>query len=382
MLQRDQIHGDIEFSEAEQKLIQCRSFDRLRYIKQLGFVERSFPGAVHTRYQHSLGVCACVTDMYNAVCKNNPSFYRAGDLELLRMMALVHDFGHAPFSHASEELSDILHEDRLYDILEYEAKNIVLASDYDIEAWELLYQVYNGTGAVYLSDKHLIALHGFLDNFIDADKLDYLARDSYNCGVAYGNFDRHALISSLTTIPDENGIDTLAITSDGVQALEGFILARYYMFSKVYMEPYERLMRYLYVQEMKHILPDGKYPNDVRKFLQLDDTKYVRRLKFLQDCPYELVYDAEFNAERKELIDRKLGKYLLPDVARKNVFRKDIDDRTIMVKDKLTGELLPCSEASPILRSIEYTSVNRMRYYAEKSVAKEVSGELSKILRQ
>ena len=116
MIKRDQIHGDVEFSDAEMKLINSRSFERLRYIKQLGFAEFEFPGATHTRYQHSLGVCKCVTDMYNAVIKNCPEFYRPGDLELLRMMALVHDLGHSPFSHASEELSPITHEERLYDI--------------------------------------------------------------------------------------------------------------------------------------------------------------------------------------------------------------------------------------------------------------------------
>lgn len=379
MVKRDQIHGDIYFSEAEQKLITSKSFERLQYIKQLGFVNSQFPGAMHNRYQHSLGVCQCVTDMYNSVCRNNPEFYREGDLELLRLMALIHDLGHSPFSHASEELSDISHEERLGDILEYEKKNIVLAHDYDIPSWELLYQVYNGTGLTYMSDKHLIALHGFLDSFIDADKIDYLERDAYNCGVAYGRFDRSGLINNLTIV-NQNGVDNLAITSDGVQALEGFILARYYMFSHVYLSPMERILRYLYCQEMKDLLPNGKYPDDVKKFLQLDDTKYIRRLKCLQSIPYVLIYDAEYNADMKHIIDRKLGKYLLSDAPRKNVFRKDMDDSTVMVVDTLLGSVKPCSEASPILKSIEYTSVHKLRYYAEASIANEVRSELIKLV--
>lgn len=381
MLRRDQIHGDIEFSDAEVKLINSRSFDRLRYIKQLGFAEFEFPSATHSRYQHSLGVCKCVTDMYNAVIKNCPEFYQEGDLELLRMIALAHDLGHSPFSHASEELSNISHEERLTDILEYEKKNIILAHNYNIESWDLINQVYNGEGLTYLSDTHLISLHSFMDGFIDADKMDYLERDAINCGVSYGKFDRDALINNLTMIKGSNGIYNLALKQSGVQALEGFILARYYMFSQVYMHPEERILRYQFCEAMKNLLPNGKYPDDVRKFLQLDDTKYVRKLKFLQEKKYQLIFDSEFDADIKHLIDKKLGNYLLCDVPRKNIFRRDTDDSTVMIVDDNLNRVIPCSEASPILHNIEYTSVHKLRYYAEVDQAEELKVEIKKLLK-
>lgn len=381
MIKRDQIHGDVEFSDAEMKLINSRSFERLRYIKQLGFAEFEFPGATHTRYQHSLGVCKCVTDMYNAVIKNCPEFYREGDLELLRFMALVHDMGHSPFSHASEELSHISHEERLTDILEYEKKNIILAHSYDIESWDLINQVYNGEGLTYMSDTHLIALHSFMDGFIDADKMDYLERDAINCGVSYGRFDRDALVNNLTMIKGDNGIYNIALKQNGVQALESFILARYYMFSQVYMHPEERVLRFQYCDVMKDLLPNGVYPDDVRKFLALDDTKYARKLKFLQDNKYQLIYDGEFDNTIKSLVDKKLGKYLLCDTPRKNIFRKDTDDSTVMVVDDISGRVIPCSDASPILKNIEYTCIHKLRYYAETSQASELKTELIKLLK-
>lgn len=381
MIKRDQIHGDVEFSDAEMKLINSRSFERLRYIKQLGFAEFEFPGATHTRYQHSLGVCKCVTDMYNAVIKNCPEFYREGDLELLRFMALVHDIGHSPFSHASEELSHISHEERLTDILEYEKKNIILAHNYDIESWDLINQVYNGEGLTYMSDTHLIALHSFMDGFIDADKMDYLERDAINCGVSYGRFDRDALVNNLTMIKGNNGIYNIALKQNGVQALESFILARYYMFSQVYMHPEERVLRFQYCDAMKDLLPNGVYPDDVRKFLALDDTKYARKLKFLQDNKYQLIYDGEFDNTIKSLVDKKLGKYLLCDTPRKNIFRKDTDDSTVMVVDDISGRVIPCSDASPILKNIEYTCIHKLRYYAETSQASELKTELIKLLK-
>ena len=381
MIKRDQIHGDIEFSDAEMRLINCKSFERMRYIKQLGFAEYEYSSATHTRYQHSLGPCKCVTDMYKAVVRNCPEFYREGDLELLRMMALVHDLGHSPFSHASEELSNISHEERLTDILEYEKKNIILAHDYDIESWDLVNQVYQGVGLTYMSDKHLIALHGFMDGFIDADKLDYLERDAYNCGVAYGHFDRDDLINNLTMVKDENGIENIAILMSGVQALESFILARYYMFTQVYMNPDERVLRYQFCNEMKTLLPGGKYPDDVKKFLALDDTKFVRKFKFLQNNPWVVIFDSEYDADLKHLIDRKLGRELLCDVPRKNIFRKDTDDTTVMVVDPKIGRVIPCSEASPILKSIEYTSIHKLRYYAKVDNATELRKELIKLLK-
>lgn len=381
MFIRDQIHGEIEFSDAEMKLINSKSFERLRYIKQLGFVELIYPGASHNRLQHSLGVCKCVTDMYNAVIRNCPEFYREGDLELLRMMALVHDLGHSPYSHASEILSDITHEERLTSILEHEKRNIILAHDYDIESWDLINQVYNGVGLTYISDSHLVTLHSFMDNFIDADKLDYLERDAINCGVSYGRFDRAALINNLTIVKDSRGIETLAIKREGVQALESFILARYYMFNQVYLHPTERIARWQFCEEMPSLLQNGKYPDDVKKFLQLDDTKYARRLKFMQENKYILVFDSEYDEEVKTKIDRKLGKLILCDIPRKNIFRKDTDDSTILVYDSLLNRVIPCAEASPIIKGIEYASIHKLRYYAEKSIANEVKSELSKILK-
>ena len=296
MFIRDQIHGDIEFSAAEMQLINSKSFQRMRYIKQLGFVDNIYPSAVHNRFQHSLGACKCITDMYNAIVKANPEFYQEGDLELLRLIALVHDMGHSPFSHASEELSDMTHEARLYDILQLESKNITIPNNYNVPTWKLVYEIYMGEGLTYMSNPHLMTLHTFMDNFIDADKIDYLQRDAVNCGVTYGRFDYEALIRNLVLITDKTGIQRIGIMDTGVQALEGFILARYYMFSQVYMHPEERITRQLFIQEMKSLLPNGKYPDDINKFMQLDDTKYSRKLSCLYNLGYELVLDMEFNA--------------------------------------------------------------------------------------
>lgn len=376
MFTRDNIHGEIEFSQSESMVIQSKYFQRLRNIKQLAFADFVFPSATHNRYVHSLGAVKCVTDMYKAVCKNNPSFYRDGDLELLRMMALVHDLCHTPFSHASEELSTIEHEERLTQALELLKDLIVIPNDYDIKSWELVDQVYQGYGSTYVRDKHLMTLHSFMDGIIDADKLDYLERDALNCGVKYGNFDRVDLVSSLTVHKD-----SIAITSDGISALESFILARYYMFKEVYFHPEERMMRMLYCTEMKNILKEGVFPENVKKFLALDDTKFIHKLKCVKNNPYVLVLDTNFDIELKDCIDRFLGDYLICDCPRKSLFRTNESDANITVVDKVTGETSLVTECSPVLRGIEYESIHKLRYYTNVDIEKNIKEEIGKVVR-
>lgn len=374
---RDNIHGDIEFSPSEIKVIQSKYFQRLRNIKQLAFADFVFPSATHTRFIHSLGAVKCVTDMYNAVCKNNPSFYRDGDLPLLRMIALVHDMCHAPFSHASEELSTIEHEERLTQALELLKDDIVIPNAYGIRSWELVDQVYQGYGTTYLRDKHLMTLHNFMDGFIDADKLDYLERDALNCGVKYGTFDRLDLVSSLTVHNDN-----IAITSEGVSALESFILARYYMFKEVYFHPEERMMRNLYCEEMKGLLKKGVFPEEPKKFLALDDTKFIHRLKCVKSNPYVLVLDVNFDLELKNYIDRYLSDYLICDCPRKTLFRASDTDQNIDVVDTVTGNVSLCTDYSPILKGIEFTSIHKLRYYTERDIEKEMQREIGKVVKR
>lgn len=377
MVIRDNIHGDIDFSPAEAKIIQNRWFQRLRQIKQLAFADHVFPGATHTRFAHSLGVVQCVTDMYKAVCKNDPTFYRESDLPLLRMMALFHDLCHPPFSHASEELSTIEHEERLTEALELFKDMIIIPNDYTCKAYELVDQVYQGYGSVYMRDKHLMALHSFMDGFIDADKLDYLERDALHCGLRYGNFDRQDLVSSLT-INDDN----LAITSDGVSALESFVLARYYMFKEVYYHPDERIVRIMYCEEMKSLLNGGIFPENIKKFLALVDTNFINRLKCIRHNPYALVYDSNFNLTLKNIIDNLLGDYLICDCPRKSLFRTNEDDANISVIDLVTGDVNLCTEVSPVLRGVEFESIHKMRYYTDKSMQDEVAQEIRKVVKK
>ena len=190
-----------------------------------------------------------------------------------------------------------------------------------------------------------------------------------------GNFDRQDLINNLTMVND-----TIAVLPEGINALESFILARYYMFSKVYMHPDERIMRIMYCDEMKEILKGGTYPESVKKFLSLDDTNYVHKLKCVKDNPYSLIYDGNFDSEFKAYVDRLLSDYLICDCPRKGLFRQSEDDSVIMVYDKDTETTTPCTELSPLLKSLEFQSIHKLRYYAPSSIEQEIKQEFRKVV--
>lgn len=377
---RDVLYGDMGFSDDESKLINSYSFNRLRKIKQLAFGEYIFPGATHNRYSHSLGVATVISQMFDSVDAKNKGYLTKEDRNLLRMMGLVHDMGHSPYSHSSMALSEITHEDRLPDILNFESNNVVLENSFGVDPKDLITQTYLGEGALFYSNDKLILLHEFMDSFIDADKMDYLRRDSYMCGLSYGNFEFHDLIRSLTLIPSKSGVYHLGITPDGLHALESFVLARYYMFSKVYLDPISCLYDKLYLQEVRRYLPNGCMPDDIKKFLTWDDTKLIGKLSFLDDTGFELVYDQDFDETAMQVIDSRLGGYLLKDIVKKAVYRKNENDSQIYVRDDVLGRVTPATELSPLLKRMEFERLHRLRYYAPKPIADELRNKIRVVL--
>jgi HD superfamily phosphohydrolase len=220
---RDPIHGFIEVTGPELKIVNSVAFQRLRNIRQLATTYLVYHGAEHTRFGHSLGVMHLVTSAFESALRNYENMY--GEVlfneikkkwyrQILRLIALVHDLGHAPFSHASEALFDkgIKHEDLTKKIIceteiakyicevgENFRKENRVDIEYDITP-ELLWLIY-GEKNPESNPKYVYAeykfLKSFMDSDLDCDKMDYLLRDSYYCGVSYGKFDLNRLLASL-----------------------------------------------------------------------------------------------------------------------------------------------------------------------------------------
>jgi HD superfamily phosphohydrolase len=302
---RDPIHEFIEIRPYEKKIIDSQPFQRLRNIKQLALTNLVYHGAEHTRFGHSIGVMHLVTKAFHSVVEKNQDYFDKPTVDwyeqILRLIALTHDLGHAPFSHASEELFPIIsassdtkpkklkHEDFTDRIIKEtcigdyirEIGNgfvVKYGIEYNITP-ELICEIYNGDGTE-LPPK-LLFLRSFMDSELDCDKMDYLLRDSFYCGVSYGKYDIDRLLKCMTLYEEKErpGIPRLGIESGGIQAFEGFILARYFMFVQVYFHRTRRYFDIMLAKALKEILPNSTYPADVDEYLDWDDVRVLSLLK-------------------------------------------------------------------------------------------------------
>jgi uncharacterized protein len=223
---RDPIHQFIDLAPDERKAIDTRCFQRLRGIKQLAMTYLVYPGTQHTRFEHSLGVCDVAARLAEEIELDEE------EVKVVRAAALLHDVGHGPFSHVSENVLD----DRNGLTGVHEAISIAL-----IRSDEYLRRAMGEDlcdAAAQLLEDGGRGLRSVMSDIVsgptDADKLDYLLRDSYYAGVSYGAYDLARLIGTATTI-DPGGEETyLGFEDGGVWAVEGLLLARHHMHRQVY----------------------------------------------------------------------------------------------------------------------------------------------------
>lgn len=275
---RDPVHGFIYFNDTEMKIVGSPAFQRLRYIRQLAFTHLVYPGAEHSRFAHSMGVMEFATKIFDILMMKHLGselkWSKARvkrNRQLLRLAALLHDTGHPPFSHASEDLlPGISHEEI--------SRRIMLTDPIasDIDKFKKQVGISSDDVATFFSAENIepdiLFLKEIFAGEIDADKLDYLYRDSLFTGVHYGRFDYQRLIQSLRLIQDPGdsaGNFIIAIEHGGLHALEAMVLARYFMFTQVYFHKIRRAYDHHLLDFLtKHI---GKYPSIIKAYLKWDD---------------------------------------------------------------------------------------------------------------
>jgi HD superfamily phosphohydrolase len=223
---------DVPVTQRITRLIDTPAFQRLKSVSQLGFVSWIYPGATHSRFEHSLGVYRLAL-LFIRRLSNDERFnalVTPKDVELLLVSALLHDIAHWPFCHPIEDicLPEVpQHESLAIEKLKTPELSRALQEDWDIQPEQVQMLLTKKVS----SNNHRI-LSSILSGPIDVDKMDYLYRDSLHSGVPYGrNFDTQRLIASLCL--NESG-DRLAITDKGKTAAELMVFARYVMFSEVY----------------------------------------------------------------------------------------------------------------------------------------------------
>lgn len=218
---RDSVHGDLKLDEFEIKLIDTPQIQRLRRIKQLGFTYLVYPGANHTRFEHSIGA------MYLASRLADNLGLDDHQKSLLRVCAILHDSGHGPFSHVSEGSIEKSHEELTSRLIKDSQIGDILSSEFDLNQ---VLKTINGEGS----------LGQLISGELDVDRMDYLLRDSYYTGVAYGVIDVERLISNM--ILDEH----LILKRKGVQAAESMLVARYFMYPSVYQHHTTRIINSMF----------------------------------------------------------------------------------------------------------------------------------------
>lgn len=281
---RDPVHGFIHFNRLEESLIDSKEFQRLRNIRQLAMTSLVYPGAMHTRFEHSLGVMELASRAFDLLTTKNKTLLE-GSLDevgltplqgkqILRLAALLHDVGHLPFSHAGENVlpKGKKHEDVSIAIIEDRFRGWIDGQLFK-GATDLIVQLLNKDATV----PPLRLLNQLLSGQLDCDRMDYLLRDSLHCGVGYGNFDYARLLETLTVHEaPEGGLD-LAVDRGGIHALEALILARYFMFSQVYCHRTRRIYD-IYLELYTQSRYSGMFENLI-KVLDYDDVSLLSDLR-------------------------------------------------------------------------------------------------------
>jgi HD superfamily phosphohydrolase len=225
---RDPLWNNIRVDPLALSLIDSAPFQRLRYVRQLGLAFLVYPGATHSRFEHALGT-------YNLARRTLNLFEERGDLssiasddcQITRVAALLHDIGHYPFSHALEEIGAADHEIVAEPLIRLGPVGDILRAELGPDAPDRILALIRGESTS--------PLQRLISGSIDLDKLDYLRRDAFMCGVSYGDIDVDRLIQSLTVLPDpESGAPTVGLTEKGLSALESLLFAKYQMYRNVY----------------------------------------------------------------------------------------------------------------------------------------------------
>lgn len=225
-------------------MIDSREMQRLRMIRQLGFVDAVFPGAVHSRFEHSLGVFyrACMALKHLCESENLLDFAEPNDIRKLYVGCLVHDLGHYPAAHIIEELgkipefrtnlSQFNHLETGYRLLTHKHSEVgaAIEKNFGFDRREIADYIYRKNHGGGIGGE----LYSLLDGPIDVDKMDYLERDSIHTGVPYGrNYDAQRLVANFTLLRQNNRVKIL-LKEKGKAGAEVFIFSRYVMFTEVY----------------------------------------------------------------------------------------------------------------------------------------------------
>ncbi|MDE0119761.1 MAG: HD domain-containing protein [Bdellovibrionales bacterium] len=340
----DPVHKYITFSDQEALLVDSALFQRLRYIRQLGFAEFAFPGAVHNRFLHSIGVCHLAGRAFDSLLfldgflspKKKKDFR-----QLVRLAALLHDVGHGPLSHISEvampplknlSLSSFSAQDEdgqaahehytIKIILESEIGDIIKNMGIDP-----LYVAHLIDDRIQLVDSDFFISKGvdfkpllkqIVSSDLDMDRMDYLQRDAFFCGTDYGFCDHEWILQNMRVHINKDKA-FMGIGQKAVYSMESFFLGRRHMGLAIYfhnkMVAMDQMLYHYFLSDNC----DFRIPVSLEEYLYCTDISLFENLRgaacknewarrILEKKPYEKVYEVPYTGINKAEQIEKLEK--------------------------------------------------------------------------
>lgn len=239
---KDPVYGYVYITETEKDIVDSFPMQRLHRLRQLAGAEYVYPGANHTRFEHSIGTMHLAQRLTEN--SNLSQHLSKEEAQMIHLAALLHDVGHGPFSHVFEHLLEKFlnktHEEMtVWVIKESELSDVLGKAGYDAESVAKL-----ATGSLRRRGKTF--MDQTIQSAVDVDKLDFIVRDTYHTGAEYGNVDIFRLIHMLDVLDD-----SLAVDAGALSALESFILARIESFKSIYFHRVSRAAQIMLAMAME-----------------------------------------------------------------------------------------------------------------------------------
>lgn len=322
----DPIYKNINFSKEITNIIDTNAFQRLRRILQTGAVVNVFPGASHTRFSHSCGVY----HLSNILVKKNEVFSKLPeyDKKVLSISCLLHDIGHGPLSHFFERITKINHE--------YYTKKIIMEDNELNEALKSINKNLPKDLCNALDKKYKNKIvNSLLSSNVDLDRMDYLIRDSYFCGINIGKIDYQWIIENIK-YKDQK----IYFNQKCESTVEMFLMSRYYMYKEVYFHKrvisfdgmmilFFNRLKYLY---SKKINIDFNFSN-YEQYNQIIKGNKLSTKQFLQTDDYNFLSFVFAFKNNKDAILSFLSRSLYSNIVfRQEQIKNDLD--VTKIKDK------------------------------------------------
>jgi len=343
---KDEVYGTIEFDKTAERIIDSREFQRLRGIRQMSVTNLVYPGANHTRFEHSLGTSHLASVLAGRLVEDRE------EREKIKLFGLVHDLGHTAFSHEGE---DVLRE---Y-IGDHEKVGKKMMEKGEIA--DILNENYGVKSITGMFGRAMI-----VEADVGADRMDYLKRDALNTGVAYGVIDIDRLVHTLALKGNE-----LCVREGGLEAAESLLVARFMMFSTVYLHKTVRIATAMLQRAIKGSVEDGTVSPE--EFIGMgDEVAYWRMSRSKQGGEYargilERKLYKEVAAIPEKKISREEAKELEKELCEKFNCEIIVDyptqfSKTVELKVlKKDGGLAPLVELSDLVNSLTEAEKKRRR---------------------